>query len=393
MTEVAVVGFGNRAQKYVSCLDEQCRVAAVVETDPDRCRQVCSEFRITPEKCFSSVDELFESGIQVDAVIITTPDRTHYRIACECMDRGWPALLEKPIATTVEECADLVRRSKETGSHVSVCYELHRYPLYMKLKEIVRDSDSGLGKLLSVHHLVDVGIKRFTHSYVRGKWAREAESGPITLTKLCHDIDLFIWILGEAPLSWESSGCLSTFCRENAPEGISDRCIACTIEKSCPYSAVDLYRRKHEWTKNFVCRPGETDAEMIDRLLSTSDYGRCVYACDNDVNDTQKVLMHFSDDIDVLVEMKCETEDGLRKTTMQFENGTVEADAENVRVCVSGKDPQEFQFPGLESEPLHAGADKALTEDFIRAVRAGEGFPSSLDYALSSHLVCLIPNR
>ena len=382
MLNVVVFGFGNRAQKYVSCLDADCRVLAVVEPDPAH-RAFAIEC-CHPDHCFASPQEFFDSGLEPDAVMVASPDNTHYDIASRCIERGWPMLLEKPVATTVGQCRDLAARSREKGTPVSVCYELHRYPLYAKLKEIALEGS--LGKLLSIKHSVDVGIDRYTHSYVRGYWAKAEDCGPITLTKLCHDVDLFIWMLGQAPDSWTSSGSLSLFNKKNRPEGAAERCTACPLEKSCAYSAVDLYLRRLCWTRNFVTGQGESEREMVERMLATTNYGKCVFACDNDVNDTQTVNMNFPDGTRVQIDMFCGSRDGFRKTLMQFEKGTLEADGENIKlngepIC---------SFPGIESEPLHAGADKTLVADFLDSVRGGDIFPSSLEYALSSHLVCLI---
>ena len=61
-----------------------------------------------------------ESGINIDACIIGTPDKYHHDMAIKAMRYGWHVLLEKPMGLTTEECDEIVRVSKETGKMLSL---------------------------------------------------------------------------------------------------------------------------------------------------------------------------------------------------------------------------------------------------------------------------------
>ena len=81
--KIAAVGLGNRTCKYL--------------------RYVAERQDVADDRCFSSLDALAESGIEVDACIIGTPDIYHHEMALKAMRSGCHVLLEKPMAQTREQ--------------------------------------------------------------------------------------------------------------------------------------------------------------------------------------------------------------------------------------------------------------------------------------------------
>ena len=387
MIELAVIGFGNRARKYVSCLEGRAHVAAIVDPSVE-CRSFASEtFGIEASRCFEDFDAMLNSGLKVDAAIIASPDKTHYDYACRCIALGWPVMLEKPIATDPDECTVLAELSKRKGIDITVCYELRYHPYFMKLKELA--GDPSLGKLLSVDWTVEVGLNRMMHSYVRGTWAREEESGPIALTKLCHDVDLLLWMLPGKPAGWHLEGGREFFRPDNAPAGAAARCIDCPIERECRFSAVDLYQRRREWIRNFIPLPGESIDDMISRILAETSYGRCVFHSDNNVNDAQTIAIDYPGGLKAMIRMQWERRGGNRSARFIYENGEIVADGTILKVFCGGALKKEYDFSDLVGLPLHAGADRELVLEFIDSVEKGRKTRSSIDDTLESHLICL----
>ncbi|MCQ0014647.1 Gfo/Idh/MocA family oxidoreductase [Actinomadura madurae] len=150
---------------------------------------------------------------------------------------------------------------------------------------------------MSVQHLEPVGWWHHAHSYVRGNWRRADESGPMLMTKSVHDVDWLIHVMGEIPARVSSFGRLSHFRPENRPSGAAARCVDCAVEPRCPYSATRLYLSclgdpgREAWPLGAVT--DDRTEEGVLRALREGPYGRCVYACDNDVVDHQVVNMEF----------------------------------------------------------------------------------------------------
>lgn len=149
------------------------------------------------------------------------------------------------------------------------------------------------------------GFWHFAHSFVRGNWHNEDESSFSLLAKCCHDLDLIqYWMQPKKCTNISSFGRLMHFTKENKPKNASDRCLTCSVETNCPYSAKKIYLEKPNrgWPVSVVVPDIEEheswdDAKVkVTRALETGPYGKCVYGeCNNDVVDQQVVILDFDD--------------------------------------------------------------------------------------------------
>lgn len=389
MVRIAAIGLGNRTCKYLQYVKshaEEVGLVAVVEPEISRRRTVISEFGLSEDSCFESIESLWDSDIPIDAVIVGSPDRTHFHIAMGCLRKGWHVLLEKPAACTSEECAALLHEAGTRGLSLCVCYVLRYHPYYNSLKAILEKVD--LGKLVSVKHTINVGLDRMSHTFVRGFWSRADESSPIIVSKASHDIDLLYWLIGSRFKVLASEGVLNRYRKENAPKGAAQRCILCGIEKECRFSAVDLYLRRDDWNRSFDIREGETKAASIMRELNEGRFGRCVYDCDNDVADFQTVEMVTEQGCNVVLVIDGLTSEDSRITRFVFENGEIHADGRVIKV-VSGGMEEVTDMSDVCNLPLHAGADLLIVKDFLDSISNGTQLKGTdIGTALHSHEVC-----
>lgn len=297
MLKVVLIGAGSRGERYTGVMHddpEHFQVVAVAEPVESRREYVRKLHNIPEEMCFGSYTELFEKGKIADLAIIATQDRLHYTPAMEAIALKYDVLLEKPIAPTARECMDVMQAAQRYGVRVIVCTVLRYTPLFGMVKDLI---DSGrIGKVISVNHEECVGNVHQSHSFVRGNWGNRARSSEMLLAKSCHDLDLIPWLIGEQCKKIQSFGSLSYFTRENMPQGAPERCIdGCRYGEVCPYNAVKLYLDdKGDWRRNAatMCQ-NPTDAD-VEKALRTTQYGKCVFQCDNDVVDHQTVNMEFA---------------------------------------------------------------------------------------------------
>ena len=391
--KIAAVGLGNRTCKYLRYVEEHGDVAelvAVVDPDLSKTDWAREAFSLSPERCFISFDDLAASGLQLDACIIGTPDLYHHELAVRAMRCGWHVLLEKPMGQTEEQCRNIVEVSAETCRMVTVCYILRYHPYFMKMKEL--SADPKMGKILSVKHIERVGRDRTAHTFVRGPWNMKEMNTTVFFTKCCHDVDFVLWITGGQVKSVRSEKGTRIFTPEQAPSGAADRCVRCSVEHDCPYSAVDLYLRRRDWIKGFVAHPGETQDDMIVRMLNESRYGRCVYCCpENDVIDRQSVVMEMADGVKAEVIMECVTDQKDRYTVIECENAVITGDESFIEVAYkdSSVSQEKYDFQWTRGVEFHAGADHQVLKEFIESIASGDlqtRTPSS--EALASHLIC-----
>lgn len=389
---IAAIGLGNRTRKYLQYVvshPEEAVLTMIVEPDIERRNEIRHQFGLSSGDCFDSLDAFFAKKRSVDAVIIGAPDDLHYSICKDAIDYGYHCLLEKPIAQNEEECVELAEAAKKRGVIVCVCYVLRYHPFYMKLKEIV--SNEELGPIISVSHIENVGLDRMTHSYVRGFWGNSEAACPIFLSKCCHDVDVLLWITGKKPSRLYSFGSLNWFKERNAPEGSAERCIDCSVEGACPFSAVDLYDRRRGWIDNFIVNEGETLDDRIARELREGPFGKCVYHCNNDVVDHQTVAIEMEDKTDISITMCAFTRSSARMTKIECAYGEIMADEQSITVDHFRRNKKDcLNFSEIFNQPLHGNSDLTIVADFIKAVSDPDNYKvrCPIDEALESHRIC-----
>lgn len=327
-----VIGAGNRGRGYtdiMSHMPEKFRVVGVAEPIEDRRNYVRNTHNIPEAQCFATWQEALAVPKFADIAIVSTQDRMHVAPALKALEQGYDLLLEKPVAPSAEECAQVLKKAQECGRKVMVCHVLRYAPFFMKLKKII--DDGVLGQVVSIDHTEAVGNLHQSHSYVRGNWGVEAESANMLLAKCCHDIDILQWLLGKNCRRIQSFGSLVYFREENAPAGAPARCMdGCPVADTCYYNAVKLYYddKDNDWFRRAATELSDpTDADVWEALRTTK-YGCCVFRCDNDVVDHQTVNMEFDGGVTVTMSMNAFNKGGRRIRVMGTEGElTAEMDA------------------------------------------------------------------
>ena len=295
--KVILIGAGNRGCNYVRLAKENCPekldVVAIADPDLSRGREIIEAYGIPEEMIFDDWKKVLALPKFADAAIIATQDNNHFEPACAALLAGYDLLLEKPVAPTAEECLGISDLANSLGRKVVVCHVLRYAPFFETVKHII---DSGrIGKVVNIVHTECVGNIHQSHSYVRGNWRDSKESSPMILAKSCHDLDIVQWLLGKECTRVQSFGSLSYFRPENAPEGAPEYCIqSCPHESECVYSAVKIYKERQfpVWVRYVTKKENATDEE-IEKIISKTNYGKCIFKCGNDVVDHQVVNLEY----------------------------------------------------------------------------------------------------
>ncbi|MFD9411625.1 Gfo/Idh/MocA family protein [Streptomyces sp. NPDC059989] len=401
---LAVVGAGNRGTGYarwVLAHPERAKVVAVAEPRTVRRERLAADHGIGPGAAVGDWRELAARGRIADAVLICTLDRDHLEPVLAFAALGYHILLEKPMALTEAECRRIVDAVEEAGVTLAVGHVLRYTPYTRALKAVV---DSGrLGDVVSVQHLEPVGFWHQAHSFVRGNWRREDQATSMLMAKSCHDLDWLQYVLGRPPVRVSSFGRLSHFRPGNRPAGAADRCLDCAVESTCPYSATREYgdrlaRGEHSWPLNVVL--DEFTPRALESALREGPYGRCVYACDNDVVDHQVVAMEFDSGATATFTMTAFTEQADRQTRVFGTRGELRGDGRSLRVYDFLTRTEEQVALGGDAGAMdaaggHGGGDAGLMDTFVAAVATGdpELVKSGPRESLTSHLTVLAAER
>ena len=372
--KIILIGAGMRGKCYTDMaytIKDRFEVVAVAEPIEDRRAYIQKKHGIPDELCFSSWEPLMEMPKFADAVIVATMDRSHFAPTMAAIEKGYDILLEKPIAPTPEECIKISDFANEKGVNVLVCHVLRYTPFFRLLKHCI--DDGMIGDVVNVQHAEHVGNVHQSHSFVRGNWRNSEESSCMILQKSCHDLDILQWLIGKECKRIHSFGSLTHFVRKNAPADAPERCIdGCPHAEACYYNAIKLYLddKDNAWFRTSATKKVEPTDEDVEHALRTTDYGKCVYKCDNNVVDHQVVNMEFEDGITVSFTMEAFNK-GSRNTVIMGTKGEIRANMSDDHITVYDFATCQFReikiTDALLDESInggHGGGDSGILNGF-----------------------------
>lgn len=193
MIKVAIIGTGAISTAHIEAylqFPDRCKITALCDLYPEKAAAKRTQFGLDA-KVVSDHRELLDGDI--DLVSICLPPYVHAPVTIDFLNAGSHVIVEKPMASSLKECDEMIEAAKRSGKLLSVVAQNRFRGPIMKLKQVL---DSGLaGKIL--HAQVDSYWWR-GHCYYdlwwRGTW--EKEGGGPTLNHAVHHIDGLLWMLG-----------------------------------------------------------------------------------------------------------------------------------------------------------------------------------------------------
>lgn len=138
MSNVVVVGVGYWGKNLCRNFDRIGALAAVSDHDESLASARAAEYDV-PAVSWS---ELL-SNPDYEAVAIATPPVTHAALANEAMAAGKNVFVEKPLALTTVEGAQVATKARETGKLLMVGHLMRYHPAFEKLTELCESGELG----------------------------------------------------------------------------------------------------------------------------------------------------------------------------------------------------------------------------------------------------------
>jgi len=176
VVRVGVVGVGVMGSNHARVVAEFPGVVLAGVADSDR-KQAHSVGSTLGCPAVGSIEELLDRG--VDAVSIAAPTHLHRDIALACIERGVHVLVEKPIASTVEEGEDIIAAARRAGLTLMIGHVERFNPAVQAIAEAIRDED-----------ILSIAITRV------GPFPPRMSNVGVVIDLAVHDIDLICWFTG-----------------------------------------------------------------------------------------------------------------------------------------------------------------------------------------------------
>jgi UDP-N-acetylglucosamine 3-dehydrogenase len=170
---VGVVGVGVMGSNHARVLAglSGIELAGVVDPDPAQ-RELVNTVLGCP--ALTNLEALLK--LDVDAVTIAAPTHLHHEIALTCISRGIHVLVEKPIASTVEEGREILAAARRAGVTLMVGHVERFNPAVQAIKDAIRGED-----------ILSIAITRV------GPFPPRMSNVGVVIDLAVHDIDLIRW--------------------------------------------------------------------------------------------------------------------------------------------------------------------------------------------------------
>ncbi len=352
---VAVIGAGVRSVSYLTNVPPELRgsirLVAVADPSEKRRRLLIDRYAEWGAPAEFSDGSGLLANAEYDALIIGSYNNTHADFAMAAMDSGSCILVEKPVATSVDQCRRLWAKYRESANRrVFVGFVLRYAPFYEKLVRLLRAN--AIGQLMAID--ADENLSQsITSGFYRGWRQHDTVSGGFMVEKCSHDFDILHMLTG---------------CRVKQVFSMAKR------THFIPRPRHEQHRRFDSAViRNLALDYGDIHTKQI--FENTPDGS--VYESQGDVPDHQAVMLEFEDGTLVNFMACLGQPRNTRRIRIFGSNGSLEGDID--RGTILHDTPFEERL-GAETQTYkvdfdssgHHGADSVINNAFWQAAAGGE---------------------
>lgn len=189
---IAVAGAGLIGRRHIAMINgsDRCNLSAIVDPSEIAVKQA-QELGVP---IYPTIEALFAAA-PPDGIVLATPNQLHVSHAKLCIKAGVPAIIEKPLADTLESGIELVEIAERANAKLLVGHHRRYGSVIDKAVETIKSG--ALGRVVAV-----VGTALFykaeSEGYFEGafSWRREPGGGPIMLNMI-HEVSNLRALVGE----------------------------------------------------------------------------------------------------------------------------------------------------------------------------------------------------
>lgn len=181
---LAVVGAGFMGEAHIQAVlaCTEAELVAICDSNDKRLAEMGEKYR--PARSYDAFHDLFKHE-ELDGVVIATPDNLHLAPVQAAAQAGVHILLEKPIATTMEDANRIIRVAETAGITLQLGFTLRHDPAMLALHSQIQDGAVGRPtQLYAKRQCCESEGRRLGHRVNALEYLG------------VHDIDLALWYLG-----------------------------------------------------------------------------------------------------------------------------------------------------------------------------------------------------
>lgn len=193
----ALIGCGRISTNHIkAAVNNKLEIVAVCDVVPEHMEAVLAKHGLENEKSIKHYTDykLMLDECKPELVSIATESGLHAQIAIWCIDHGVNCIIEKPMAMSMADADEIIRRSEERGVKVSACHQNRFNIAVQQMRKALEAGRFGHISHGSIHVRWNRNKDYYTQAPWRGTWAQD---GGALMNQCIHGIDLLRWMMGD----------------------------------------------------------------------------------------------------------------------------------------------------------------------------------------------------
>lgn len=193
----ALIGCGRISTNHIkAAVNNKLKIVAVCDVVPEHMEAVLAKHGLENDKSIKRYTDykLMLDECKPELVSIATESGLHVQIALWCIDHGVNCIIEKPMAMSMADADEIIRRSEERGVKVSACHQNRFNIAVQQMRKALEAGRFGHISHGSIHVRWNRNKDYYTQAPWRGTWAQD---GGALMNQCIHGIDLLRWMMGD----------------------------------------------------------------------------------------------------------------------------------------------------------------------------------------------------
>jgi len=190
---IAILGCGKVAHLHAKAVQnlKNARLAGVWSRTPKTAIMFAAQYGTT---FYAEITDLVKRE-KIDLVIVCTPHPFHLQPVLEAVKAGANILVEKPLASTLEDSDKMIDACKKAGVKLGVISQRRWYEPVKRVKDAIEAGKIGRPVFGTINMLGWRNKNYYDADEWRGTW--KMEGGGVLVNQAPHQLDILLWFMGE----------------------------------------------------------------------------------------------------------------------------------------------------------------------------------------------------
>lgn len=193
----ALIGCGRIATNHIkAAVNNGLNIVAVCDVKEEAMENLLAKHGLEKDasiKRYTDYKQMLAEN-EITLASIATESGIHAEIALYCIDRGVNVIIEKPMAMSIDDAEEIIRRSEEKNVKVSACHQNRFNVAVQQMRQALEAGRFGKLSHGSIHVRWNRNQDYYTQAPWRGTWAQD---GGCLMNQCIHGIDLLRWMMGD----------------------------------------------------------------------------------------------------------------------------------------------------------------------------------------------------